>query len=123
MRQTNFKILEKRLEKKNAEWLEVRILRQKLQEKEKKISGEIEKLKNQKIELIFMELRKEMKNEKLEVTSESIMSMMEALRNSSPTNENSETDENTNVVTVTEIEGEKPKEKNEEDFSSRWNNN
>jgi len=82
MPQTNFKVIEKKLEKKSAELIEVKGLRQKLFEKEKEISAEIEKLKNQKIELIFQQVKKEMKNEKLEITSEAIMPLLEVLRQS-----------------------------------------
>jgi hypothetical protein len=87
MGQANFKVIEKRLEKKNAELLEVRGLRQKLFEREKEITAEIEKLKNQKIELIFMAVKKEMKTEKLEITSEAIMPLLEVLRNGNATSE------------------------------------
>ena len=65
-------------------------MRQKLFEKEKEISAEIEKLKNQKIELIFQQVKKEMKNEKLEITSEAIMPLLEVLRNSTATGEERE---------------------------------
>jgi len=92
MPQTNFKVIEKKLEKKSAELIEVKGLRQKLFEKEKEISAEIEKLKNQKIELIFKQVKKEMKNEKLEITSESIMPLLEVLRNSTATGEEIEND-------------------------------
>ena len=87
MGQANFKVIEKRSEKKNAELLEVRGLRQKLFEREKEITAEIEKLKNQKIELIFMAVKKEMKTEKLEITSEAIMPLLEVLRNENSTSE------------------------------------
>ena len=92
MPQTNFKVIEKKLEKKSAELIEVKGLRQKLFEKEKEISAEIEKLKNQKIELIFQQVKKEMKNEKLEITSEAIMPLLEVLRNSTATGEEIEND-------------------------------
>ena len=94
MPQTNFNVIERKLEKKTAELVEVKGLRQKLFEKEKEISAEIEKLKNQKIELIFQQVKKEMKNEKLEITSEAIMPLLEVLRSSTVTVENSETDNN-----------------------------
>ena len=97
MGQTNFKIIEKKLEKKNDELLEVMGLRQKLFEKEKEISAEIEKLKNLKIELIFTAVKKEMKNEKLEITSESIMPLLAVLRNGNATAE-----ENINSEVTTE---------------------
>lgn len=92
MPQTNFKVIEKKLEKKSAELIEVKGLRQKLSEKEKEISAEIEKLKNQKIELIFQQVKKEIKNEKLEITSEAIMPLLEVLRNSTATGEEIEND-------------------------------
>ena len=93
MPQTNFKVIEKKLEKKTAELVEVKGLRQKLFEKEREISAEIEKLKNQKIELIFQQVKKEMKNEKLEITSEAIMPFLEVLRKSTATAKNNETDD------------------------------
>ena len=104
MPQTNFKVIEKKLEKKTAELVEVKGLRQKLFEKEREISAEIEKLKNQKIELIFQQVKKEMKNEKLEITSEAIMPLLEVLRKSTATGENNETDDSAVSTADKEIE-------------------
>ena len=59
MRQMSFKAIEKKLAKKNAE---------------------IEKLQNQKVEFIFAQVKKEMKNENLDVSSRSILSLLEVLR-------------------------------------------
>ena len=98
MPQTNFKVIEKKLEKKTAELVEVKGLRQKL------LSAEIEKLKNQKIELIFQQVKKEMKNEKLEITSEAIMPLLEVLRKSTATGENNETDDSAVSTADKEIE-------------------
>ena len=47
------RILEKKLAKKNVELLEVRDFRKKLDDKEKEICSAIEKIQNQKIEIIF----------------------------------------------------------------------
>lgn len=47
------KMLEKKLAKKNAELVEVRDFRKKLDDKEKEICAAIDKIQNQKIEFIF----------------------------------------------------------------------
>ena len=96
-------------------------MKQKLFEKEKEISAEIEKLKNQKIELIFQQVKKEMQNEKLEITSEAIMPLLEVLRNSTATRENNETDNNEVSTSEEEIENELEKEKTVEVLDSRSN--
>lgn len=80
MRQISFKAIEKKLEKKNAELVELRDFRRKLDAKEKEISAEIEKLQNQKVEFIFAQVKKEMKNENLDVSSGSILPLLEVLR-------------------------------------------
>ena len=80
MRQMTFAAVEKRLEKKNSELQEVRSMRKKLAEKEKEISAEIETLQNQKVEVIFQQVKKGMKTEKLDVSSGSVLSLLEALR-------------------------------------------
>lgn len=116
MPQTNFKVIEKKLEKKSAELIEVKGLRQKLFEKEKEISAEIEKLKNQKIELIFQQVKKEMKNKKLEITSEAIMPLLEVLRNSTVTVKDSETDNNVFSTADKKIANDVTKEKSIEVF-------
>ena len=121
MPQTNFKVIEKKLEKKSAELIEVKGLRQKLFEKEKEISAEIEKLKNQKIELIFQQVKKEMKNEKLEITSEAIMPLLEVLRSSTVTVKDSETDNNVFSTADKKIANDVTKEKSIEVFDSPSN--
>lgn len=80
MRQANYGTLEKRLKKKNAELQEVRKFRKKLDDREKEITSEIEKLQNEKIEIIFTQVKKQVRSENLEVHSESIMPLLEALR-------------------------------------------
>ena len=56
MRQISFKTIEKNLQKKNAELVELRDFRRKLDAKEKEICAEIEKLQNEKVEFIFTHL-------------------------------------------------------------------
>lgn len=53
MRQMSYGSIEKKLAKKNAELVEVRDSRRKLDDKEKKILASIETLQNQKIEYIY----------------------------------------------------------------------
>ena len=69
MRQISFKTIEKNLQKKNAELVELRDFRRKLDAKEKEICAEIEKLQNEKVEFIFTQVKKEIKNENLDVSS------------------------------------------------------
>lgn len=80
MRQTSFEVIDKKLSKKNAELQEVRETRKKLEDKEKAIKTAIEKLQNQKIEIIFEQVKKEMKSENLNVTSSSVNTLLEVLR-------------------------------------------
>ena len=80
MRQTNFELLDKKLAKKNAELQEVRETRKKLEDKEKEIKSAIEKLQNQKIEIIFEQVKKEIKSENLNVTSSAVTPLLEVLR-------------------------------------------
>ena len=82
MRQMSFEAIEKRLAKKNAELVEVRSLRKKLADREKNICADIESLQNQKVEVIFLQVKREIKNEKLDVTSGSVLPLLEVLRNS-----------------------------------------
>lgn len=81
MRQLSFAAIEKRLAKKNSELQEVRTMRKRLAEREKEISADIETLQNQKVEIIFLQVKREMKNEKLDVSSGSVLPLLEALRN------------------------------------------
>ena len=80
MRQTSFKSIEKKLEKKNAELIELRDFRRKLDAKEKEICADIEKLQNEKVEFIFAQVKKEIKNENLDISSGSILPLLEVLR-------------------------------------------
>ena len=82
MRQMSFEAIEKRLAKKNAELVEVRNLRKKLADREKNICADIESLQNQKVEVIFLKVKREIKNEKLDVTSGSVLPLLKALRSS-----------------------------------------
>ena len=81
MKQLNLKMLEKKLEKKNAELLEVRDFRKKLDDKEKEICAAIEKIQNQKIEIIFEQVKKEIKNKNLDISSASVLTIVDALKN------------------------------------------
>ena len=81
MKQISFKAIEKKLEKKNLELMEIRESRRKLDDKEKEICAAIDKLQNQKVEVIFEQVKKEIKSENLDISSESIVPMLEALRN------------------------------------------
>ena len=80
MRQMSYGSIEKKLAKKNAELVEVRDSRRKLDDKEKKILAAIETLQNQKVEYIFAQVKREMKTEKLDVSSGSILPLLEVLR-------------------------------------------
>ena len=81
MKQLNLKMLEKKLEKKNAELVEVRDFRKKLDDKEKEICAAIEKIQNQKIEIIFEQVKKEIKNKNLDISSASVLTIVDALKN------------------------------------------
>ena len=80
MRQISYKSIEKKLEKKNGELVELRDFRKKLDAKEKEICAEIERLQNEKVEYIFAQVKKEIKNENLDISSGSILSLVEMLR-------------------------------------------
>ena len=67
MRQISYKSIEKKLEKKNDELVELRNFRKKLDAKEKEICAEIERLQNEKVEFIFAQVKKEIKNENLDI--------------------------------------------------------
>ena len=81
MKQLNLKMLEKKLEKKNAELVEVRDFRKKLDDKEKEICAAIEKIQNQKIEIIFEQVKKEIRNKNLDISSASVLTIVDALKN------------------------------------------
>ena len=81
MRLLSFDSIQKKLDKKNAELAKVRALRKKLADKEKIISLDIENLQNQKVEAIFLQVKHQIKHENLNVSSGSILPLLEALRN------------------------------------------
>ena len=80
MRQISFKAIEKKLERKNAELVEVREFRKKLGDKEKEICMAIDKLQNRKVEAIFEQVKKEIKNKNLDITSASVLTIVDALK-------------------------------------------
>ena len=100
MRLLSFDSIQKKLDKKNAELAKVRALRKKLADREKIISLDIENLQNQKVEAIFLQVKREIKHENLNVSSGSILPLLEALRNhqqsSNDTNSVAEVDNQTN---------------------------
>ena len=100
MRLLSFDSIQKKLDKKNAELAKIRALRKKLADREKIISLDIENLQNQKVEAIFLQVKREIKHENLNVSSGSILPLLEALRNhqqsSNDTNSVAEVDNQTN---------------------------
>ena len=100
MRSLSFDSIQKKLDKKNAELAKVRALRKKLADKEKIISLDIENLQNQKVEAIFLQVKHQIKHENLNVSSGSILPLLEALRNhqhsSNDTNSVEDVDNQTN---------------------------
>ena len=85
LKQKSLETIEKKLTKKNLELEEVREFRKKLNEKEKEICVAIENLENEKMELIFAQVKRGIKSEKLDVTSESVLKMLGVLRENSVT--------------------------------------
>ena len=81
MRSLSFDSIQKKLDKKNAELAKVRALRKKLADREKIISLDIDNLQNQKVEAIFLQVKREIKHENLNVSAGSILPLLEALRN------------------------------------------
>ena len=81
MRSLSFDSIQKKLDKKNSELAKIRSLRKKLADREKIISGDIENLQNQKVEAIFLQVKREIKHENLNVSSGSILPLLETLRN------------------------------------------
>lgn len=81
MKNVSLKTLDKAMAKKNAELQELHDFRRKLDDKEKKICADIEKLQNQKVEIIFEQVKKEIRHENLDVTSASALAILEVLRN------------------------------------------
>ncbi|MBO4779677.1 MAG: hypothetical protein J5497_03470, partial [Selenomonadaceae bacterium] len=76
-------------------------LRKKLADREKIISLDIENLQNQKVEAIFLQVKRKIKHENLNVSSGSILPLLEALRNhqhsSNDTNSVGEVANQTNI--------------------------
>ena len=120
MRQTNFELLDKKLAKKNAELQEVRETRKKLEDKEKAIKSAIEKLQNQKIEIIFEQVKKEIKSENLNVTSSAVTPLLEVLRKNHQTVEIESASVDNNLA-KTNKEPDSKKINGEEILSSRAN--
>ena len=101
MRLLSFDSIQKNLNKKNAELAKVRSLRKKLADREKIISLDIDNLQNQKVEAIFLQVKRQIKHENLNVSSGSILPLLEALRNhqhsSNDTNSVAEVDNQKNI--------------------------
>ena len=102
MRSLSFDSIQKKLDKKNAELAKVRSLRKKLADREKTISLDIENLQNQKVEAIFLQVKRQIKHENLNVSSGSILPLLEALRSSQPssvdTSSVAQVDNQTNIA-------------------------
>ena len=86
---------------KNAELAKVRALRKKLADKEKIISLDIENLQNQKVEAIFLQVKREIKNEKLDISSGSVLPLLQALRSSQPSSDDTSSEEK--IVTQAKV--------------------
>ena len=108
MKQLNFQMIDKKLAKKNAELQELRETRQKLADKEKEICASIDKLQNQKIEVIFAQVKKEIKNENLNVSSASIIPLLDVLRNKHQVTDDEKIEESANKA-VENFSKENPK--------------
>ena len=101
MKQLSLKMLEKKLEKKNSELVEVRNFRKKLDDKEKEICAAIDKLQNQKVEIIFAQVKKEIRNKNLDISSASVLTIVDALKNNQQilsSEENSEAEEESEEI-------------------------
>ena len=101
MKQSSLKMLEKKLEKKNAELVEICDFRKKLDDKEKEICAAIDKLQNQKVEIIFAQVKKEIKNKNLDISSASVLTIVDALKNNQQIlndEENFETEDETEEI-------------------------
>ena len=112
MKQLSLKMLDKKLEKKNSELVEVRDFRKKLDDKEKEICAAIDKLQNQKVEIIFAQVKKEIKNKNLDISSASVLTIVDALKN----NQQILNDEE-NFESEKEVEEVMSEEKSDEFFS------
>lgn len=111
MKPMSFKAIEKKLEKKNAELVEVREFRKKLDDKEKEICAAIETLQNRKVEVIFEQVKKEIKNKNLDISSVTVLSIVDALKNNQQILQTEELSGEVSEVETEEIlEEEKPTE-------------
>ena len=81
MREASFDIIQKKLDRKNAELANVRAMRKKLADRERQISAEIDSLQNKKVELVFLQVKKQIKTENLDISSGSVLPLLEVLRN------------------------------------------
>lgn len=115
MKPMSFKAIEKKLEKKNAELVEVREFRKKLDDKEKEICAAIETLQNRKVEVIFEQVKKEIKNKNLDISSVTVLSIVDALKNNQQI---LQTEEISGEVSEVETEEILEEEKTKENFSS-----
>ena len=86
MLKASFDIIQKKLDKKNAELANVRATRKKLADKERQISAEIDSLQNKKVELVFLQVKKQVKTENLDISSSSVLLLLEVLRNNNQLN-------------------------------------
>jgi len=93
MRLISFDSIQKKLDKKNSELLKVRSLRKKLADKEKNICADIEFLQNQKVELIFLQVKRQIKNEKLDISSGSVLPLLQVLRSSQTSSDDTSSEE------------------------------
>jgi len=125
MKQISFKAIEKKLEKKNLELMEIRESRRKLDDKEKEICAAIEKLQNQKVEVIFEEVKKEIKSENLDISSESILPMLEALRNNQRILQSVQPDEKVSKISESKMKANDilSEEKSEMELTENENSN
>lgn len=139
MKQLSFKAIEKKLERKNAELVEVREFRKKLDDKEKEIVAAIDALQNRKVEVIFEQVKKEIKNKNLDISSVSALAIVDALKNNkqilNADEDSEEVSKNVNstlekfdseiqaekILLEEKFETESPEEISDEGFLSRLN--
>lgn len=111
MRLVSFDSIQKKLDKKNAELAKIRALRKKLADREKNISLDIDNLQNQKVEAIFLQVKREIKHENLNVSSGSILPLLEALRNHQQfSNDTNSVEEVTNQTKISLADSDKKTE-------------
>ena len=70
-------------------------------ESEKEMCAAIDKIQNQKIEFIFEQVKKEIKNKNLDISSASVLTIIDALKNNQQilqTEENFETDDESEEI-------------------------